>query len=111
MGASVTMLASELLVNGIDRLTAIRRELLAWLEEHEYVSVAQLRGSMSQRAVAFPSAFERAHYLRLVGNPTPEITGGEIGVPGGRQCSAVAGGLTRAGGARRRAIRGQRAAV
>jgi dihydroorotate dehydrogenase (fumarate) len=81
VGASVTMLASELLVNGIDRLTAIRRDLLAWLEEHEYVSVAQLRGSMSQRAVAFPSAFERAHYLRLVANPTPEITGGEIGVP------------------------------
>jgi dihydroorotate dehydrogenase (fumarate) len=81
VGASVTMLASELLVNGIDRLTAIRRDLASWLDEHEYESVAQLRGSMSQRAVAFPSAFERAHYIRLVANPTPEITGDEIGVP------------------------------
>jgi dihydroorotate dehydrogenase (fumarate) len=80
-GAAVTMLASELLVNGIDRLRAIRRDLLAWLEEHEYDSVAQLRGSMSQRAVAFPAAFERAHYLRLVATPTPEIAGGEVRAP------------------------------
>jgi dihydroorotate dehydrogenase (fumarate) len=80
-GAAVTMLASELLVNGIDRLRANRSDLLEWLERHEYASVAQLRGSMSQRAVAFPSAFERAHYLRLVATPTPEIAGGEVRAP------------------------------
>ena len=80
-GAAVSMLASELLVNGIDRLRAIRSDLLAWLDGHEYDSVAQLRGSMSQRAVAFPAAFERAHYLRLVATPTPEIAGGEVRAP------------------------------
>jgi dihydroorotate dehydrogenase (fumarate) len=81
-GASVTMLASELLVNGIDRLRVVRQDLLAWLEAHEYVSVAQLRGSMSHQRVAFPSAFERAHYLRLVADPAPEVAGGVVS--GGR---------------------------
>jgi dihydroorotate dehydrogenase (fumarate) len=81
VGASVTMLASELLVNGIDRLRAIERDLNDWLDEHEYRSVRQLRGSMSQRSVAYPAAFERAQYLRLVATPTPEITDGEVRAP------------------------------
>ena len=40
--------------------------------EHEYESVSQLRGCMSQRAVAEPAAFERANYLKVLGSyPTP----------------------------------------
>jgi dihydroorotate dehydrogenase (fumarate) len=70
VGANVTMLASELLVNGVDRLRAIRADLEAWLVEREYDSVQQLRGSMSQQRVAEPAAFERAHYLRTVGTFT-----------------------------------------
>ncbi len=66
-GATVTMMASELLKNGIGRLAEIRRDLERWLEEHEYESVAQLRGSMSQLHVKEPAAFERAHYVRLIG--------------------------------------------
>ena len=65
-GANVIMLASELLINGVDRLRAIRGDMLRWMEEHEYSSVAQMRGSMSQRSVKFPAAFERAHYLRAI---------------------------------------------
>ena len=41
--------------------------MVAWLEQNEYASVNQLRGSMSQVHVAEPAAFERAHYLRTVG--------------------------------------------
>jgi dihydroorotate dehydrogenase (fumarate) len=67
VGANVTMLASTLLLNGIDRLRRIREDLSYWLEAREYESVAQLRGSMSQRHVAEPAAYERAHYLRTVG--------------------------------------------
>ncbi|SRR6266508_2033374 len=67
LGASVTMLASELLLNGVDRIRTIRRGLEVWLEEREYESVMQLQGSMSHRRVAEPAAFERAHYLRTVG--------------------------------------------
>jgi dihydroorotate dehydrogenase (fumarate) len=69
-GANVTMLASELLLNGVDRLGVIRRDLLAWLEDREYDSVALLQGSMSQQRVPEPAAFERAHYLRTVGTFT-----------------------------------------
>ncbi len=65
-GASITMMASELLKNGIGRLTAIKADMQRWLEEHEYESVTQMRGSMSQKSVAFPAAFERAHYMRAL---------------------------------------------
>jgi dihydroorotate dehydrogenase (fumarate) len=67
-GATVTMMASELLARGIDRLAAIKAELLRWMEDHEYESVAQMRGSLSQRACPHPAAFERAHYVRAVSN-------------------------------------------
>jgi dihydroorotate dehydrogenase (fumarate) len=70
VGADVTMLASALLRHGPDHLRTVRAGLLAWLEEKEYESVAQLRGSMSQQTVAEPAAFERAHYLRTVGTFT-----------------------------------------
>jgi dihydroorotate dehydrogenase (fumarate) len=65
-GANVAMLTSELLANGIWRLQDILNDLRAWMEEHEYESIAQMRGSMSQRAVADPSAFERANYMRAL---------------------------------------------
>jgi len=65
-GASVAMLTSELLANGIYRLAEILSELRAWMVEHEYESIAQMRGSMSQRAVAEPAAFERANYMKAL---------------------------------------------
>lgn len=66
-GASVVMLASELLRNGIDRLNTIRADMYQWMEERDYESIAQMRGSMSQKSVRFPAAFERAQYLKVVG--------------------------------------------
>ncbi len=65
-GANVTMMTSELLTHGIDRLTTIAADLRQWMEEHEYESVASMRGSMSQRAVADPAAFERANYMKVL---------------------------------------------
>ncbi len=65
-GASVTMLASELLQNGVARIPAILAGMQAWLTEHEYESIAQATGSMSQKAVAEPSAFERANYMKVL---------------------------------------------
>lgn len=66
VGADVTMLASELIVNGPQRLTEIRCGLERWLDEHAYESVRQLRGTLSQASVSLPAAFERAHYVRAV---------------------------------------------
>jgi dihydroorotate dehydrogenase (fumarate) len=63
-GADVTMLCSALLRYGIEHLTVLERDLVEWLEQHEYESVAQLKGSMSQKKCADPTAFERAQYVR-----------------------------------------------
>ena len=65
-GAAVTMLASVLLRHGPARLADILAGLDRWLDEHEHVSVAQLRGSMSQAAVPDPTAFERAGYMQAL---------------------------------------------
>jgi dihydroorotate dehydrogenase (fumarate) len=67
-GANVAMTASELLANGTERATGILTELREWMVEHEYDSIAQLRGCMSQRAVAEPAAFERANYMKVLGS-------------------------------------------
>jgi dihydroorotate dehydrogenase (fumarate) len=66
-GADVTMLCSTLMARGIDYIRTIEREMCEWMEEHEYDSVEQLKGSMSQRNCPDPSAFERAQYMRAVG--------------------------------------------
>jgi dihydroorotate dehydrogenase (fumarate) len=65
-GADVTMLCSTLLRNGISHLRAIEEDLQQWLEKHEYESVVQMKGSMSQRHCPDPTAFERAQYMRAI---------------------------------------------
>ncbi len=65
-GARVAMMTSALLEHGIGHLAAVRSELEKWMEEHEYESIHQMQGSMSQRAVADPSAFQRANYVRVL---------------------------------------------
>ena len=65
-GADVTMLCSALLRHGTRQIGVIERDLVAWMEEHEYKSVAQLKGSLSQKNCADPSAFERAQYMRAI---------------------------------------------
>jgi len=65
-GADVTMLCAVLLRRGIGHLAVIEREMREWMEEHEYESVEQLKGSMSQKNCPDPSAFERAQYMRAL---------------------------------------------
>jgi dihydroorotate dehydrogenase (fumarate) len=65
-GANVVMLTSELLQNGIGRLGEILGDMARWLIEHEYQSLDQLRGSLSQVNCGAPAAFERANYIRVV---------------------------------------------
>jgi dihydroorotate dehydrogenase (fumarate) len=65
-GASVTMLCSALLKHGVEHLKTVEKDLLAWMTEKEYVSVKQLQGSMSQKKVENPSAFERAQYMKAL---------------------------------------------
>jgi dihydroorotate dehydrogenase (fumarate) len=63
-GADVTMLCSVLLRRGVRHISVIEKEVAEWLEEHEYDSVEQLKGSMSQAKCPDPEAFERAQYVR-----------------------------------------------
>lgn len=70
-GASVTMMASELLQNGIGRIGEILAETAFWLVENEYESLDELRGSLSQVNVAAPAAFERANYIEVVSSYGP----------------------------------------
>jgi len=65
-GADVTMLCSALLRHGIPQIALIERDLRAWLEEHEYESISQLKGSLSQKNCAEPAAFERAQYMKAL---------------------------------------------
>ncbi|MCL6476121.1 MAG: dihydroorotate dehydrogenase-like protein [Firmicutes bacterium] len=67
-GAKVTMMASELLENGVERVGQILQEMQMWMEEHEYSSVQQMIGSVSHQKVAEPAAFERANYVKVLGS-------------------------------------------
>ena len=74
-GANITMLASELLANGIHRLTEIKSEMTTWMEDYECDSLDQFRGSMSQINVTDPDAFERANYMKVLQSIRQDPTG------------------------------------
>lgn len=65
-GADVAMTTSALLQNGIDHMRVLLRDLEAWMTSHEYDSVKQMRGCLSQSRVADPSAYERANYIKVL---------------------------------------------
>ena len=66
VGADVTMLCSTVIRHGIPQIAMIERELIDWLEEHEYESVSQLKGSLSQKNCPEPGSFERAQYMKAL---------------------------------------------
>jgi dihydroorotate dehydrogenase (fumarate) len=70
-GAKVTMMASELLQNGIKRIKQVLDEVQVWMDEHEYISIDQMIGSMSQKNCAEPAAFERANYMKTLDSFRP----------------------------------------
>jgi len=71
VGADVVHLASCLLQHGPARLTQILHDMERWMSEREYVSVAQLKGSMSQKNLSDPAAMARASYLRVLDSFSP----------------------------------------
>jgi len=66
VGADVAMMTSALLLHGPGHVRTVEEELVAWMTEHEYESVAQLRGCANQAAVEDPSAYERANYMNTL---------------------------------------------
>ncbi len=65
-GAKVAMMASNLLANGEQIIPSMLTELEVWMKEREYVSIKQMQGSMSQKSVKEPAAFERANYMNVL---------------------------------------------
>ncbi|KUO62359.1 dihydroorotate dehydrogenase [bacterium BRH_c32] len=65
-GGDIAMVCSELLKNGITRITDILKGLEDWMRENEYNSIDLMKGSMSQKSVAEPAAFERANYMKTL---------------------------------------------
>jgi len=70
-GADVTMLCSAILRHGAKHIMVVENEMRTWLEEHEYESVQQLQGSMSQKNCPDPAQFERAQYMRAIASYKP----------------------------------------
>lgn len=65
-GGDVAMVCSELLMNGVGRINDLLVGVEKWMEENEYVSIEQMKGSMSQKSVGEPAAFERANYMKTL---------------------------------------------
>jgi dihydroorotate dehydrogenase (fumarate) len=65
-GANVAMMTSALLRRGIGYVSSLHTDVLTWMDEHEYESIHQMRGSMSQQSLPDPSAFERANYMKVL---------------------------------------------
>jgi dihydroorotate dehydrogenase (fumarate) len=63
-GADVTMLCSALMRHGITHIQKIEMETAAWLLDHGFGSLSEVKGKMSQKNCPDPSAFERAQYVR-----------------------------------------------
>ena len=66
VGANVAMMASALLRNGAGYVTTVLDGMQRWLDEHEYESVRQLRGSMCVGSAPNPEAFVRANYMKML---------------------------------------------
>jgi dihydroorotate dehydrogenase (fumarate) len=65
-GANVAMVASEFVANGVGRATEMLAEMENWMTAYDHVSVEKMRGSMSQKHVGNPAAFERANYMKAL---------------------------------------------
>jgi len=65
-GADVAMMTSALLKFGPEHLSKIRQQLVEWMEEHEYDSISQMKGSMFPETVLDPGVFVRSNYMKML---------------------------------------------
>jgi dihydroorotate dehydrogenase (fumarate) len=65
-GADVSMMCSALLMHGPGHIEKVLKEVGKWMEEHEYESIEQMKGSLSHKSIADPSAYERANYMKAL---------------------------------------------
>jgi len=65
-GADVTMMCSALLMHGPEYVGKVLKDVDLWMKEHEYESIEQMKGSLSHKSIAEPSAYERANYMKAL---------------------------------------------
>ena len=70
VGADVAMMTSALLKYGAEHVTTVLDDMRRWLDEHEYESIDQLRGSLSHRSAPNAESFVRANYMEMLVNYT-----------------------------------------
>lgn len=92
-GADVAMMATTLLKSGPTHLAAILRDLQLWLDENEYASIEQMKGSMSRKNCPDPGAFERANYMKALTTYTAEyrVPEPQLMASGGRKAAGESG--------------------
>jgi dihydroorotate dehydrogenase (fumarate) len=73
-GADIANVCSVLLKQGIGKISDLVEGVVGWMEEHEYESIEQMKGSLSQKSVADPTAFERANYMKALLSVPSTIT-------------------------------------
>ncbi len=66
VGADITMMCSALLMHGPKHIEKVLQDIERWMQEHEYESIEQMKGSMSHKSIADPSAYERANYMKAL---------------------------------------------
>lgn len=66
VGADVTMMCSALLMHGPEHIVKVLKDIERWMGEHEYESIEQMKGSLSHKSIAEPSAYERANYMKAL---------------------------------------------
>ena len=71
-GADVGMMASALIRNGPDHVRTLLAEVEYWMDRRHFASIEQIKGSLSQRQVANPGAFERVNYMLAISSLTSE---------------------------------------
>ncbi|HSM66665.1 MAG TPA: dihydroorotate dehydrogenase-like protein [Ilumatobacteraceae bacterium] len=77
-GADVAMTTSSLLREGPSHVRTIEAQLIDWMNEHEYDSVAQMRGAVSSGGAADPAAYERANYIGNIATYTSRFMRGSV---------------------------------
>jgi len=65
-GADVTMMCSALLMHGPEHVGKVLKNVEQWMKDHEYESIEQMKGSLSHKSIADPSAYERANYMKAL---------------------------------------------
>ena len=65
-GADAVQMVTSLIQNGPNHIESVLKNLVEWMEEKEYISVEQMKGSISLHHTSNPAAYQRANYMRIL---------------------------------------------